>query len=203
MFRRFASFIVFLLIDWPSGKNSIPRVSEYSHRAIVIAPLATVVISGNSCDPRDGGESATSRPLLQQRVICCWQSSRIEPWSSAPCRASRASDNIRAASVMRERSSASVILRGNTADSFLPVRVDYHYTWYACKRARSILTQHVLRKYSNFSSNIRFFIGRFSENLDEVENMSVICIYHILSWTKTRYFYRNDSREKKKKKKKQ
>lgn len=105
------SLFFLLTIDCSSVKKVVARcdalVSECAPIAIVIAPRATVVISDNSSDP------AQDRPRRNRsRAASYLLPAKLAHRTDRAV--SRASDNIRAASVMRERSSASVILRGST-----------------------------------------------------------------------------------------
>lgn len=85
-------------------------VSECASIAIVIARRATVVISDNSSQIARPGHVETAPEQSGELFVA----GKVRARRADRAAVSRASDNIRAASVMRERSSASVILRGST-----------------------------------------------------------------------------------------
>lgn len=99
--------------------RTCPRPRARLPSRLLLLRRATVVISDNSSDPRrriGRVETAPASYLLRPS------------WRVAPI-ASRTSDNIRAASVMRERSSASVILQ-EVRDSLLPTYLPIHLPAY-------------------------------------------------------------------------
>lgn len=115
-----------------------PRVRLPSR--LLLLRRATVVISDNSNDPPADRPRRNRTGELFVAANLAHSADR-----AAPRRASRASDNIRAASVMRERSSASVILQ-EVRDSFVPTYLPTY---------PSIYLATYLSTYASYQSNPR------------------------------------------------